>query len=174
MTFPRNKIFKGHRVPYGSMVGISPEVRQCYYGYGYKNDHDLPELPDVSTVVEEESDPEAELYIKERDALLHDALARLTPRQAKVLQLRCGIGTNFDYTLEEIAIRFDVTRERIRQIEARALRRMKHPYTNLELVMTLFDDAPMRWREAKADHDYKLAREAYMKETKKQNDVPNL
>ena len=174
MAFPRDKIFKGHSVPYGSMVGISPEARTCYYMYGYKNDHDLPALPDVSTVVEEENDPEEALYMKERNALLHDALARLTPRQAKVLQLRCGIGTNFDYTLEEIARCLDLTRERIRQIEAKALRRMKHPYTNLDLLMTVLPNDPKVWKAAKVDHDYAIARDAYLRAKKQRDELPNL
>jgi len=54
-------------------------------------------------------------------------LATLTPREAKVLRMRFGIGTNTDHTLEEVGKQFDVTRERVRQIEAKALRRLKNP-----------------------------------------------
>jgi RNA polymerase primary sigma factor len=51
----------------------------------------------------------------------------LTPREAKVLRMRFGIEMAMDHTLEEVGKQFDVTRERIRQIEAKALRKLKHP-----------------------------------------------
>ena len=56
-----------------------------------------------------------------------DVLASLTPREAKVLRMRFGIEMNNDHTLEEVGKQFDVTRERIRQIEAKALRKLRHP-----------------------------------------------
>ena len=54
-------------------------------------------------------------------------LASLTPREERVLRMRFGIGMNTDHTLEEVGKQFDVTRERIRQIEAKALRKLRHP-----------------------------------------------
>jgi RNA polymerase primary sigma factor len=57
----------------------------------------------------------------------NDVLATLTPREAKVLRMRFGINMNTDHTLEEVGKQFDVTRERIRQIEAKALRKLRHP-----------------------------------------------
>ena len=54
-------------------------------------------------------------------------LATLTPREEQVLRLRFGIGERSDHTLEEVGVRFAVTRERIRQIEAKALRKLRHP-----------------------------------------------
>ena len=54
-------------------------------------------------------------------------LASLTPREERVLRMRFGIGMNTDHTLEEVGLQFSVTRERIRQIEAKALRKLKHP-----------------------------------------------
>ena len=54
-------------------------------------------------------------------------LEGLTPREAKVLRMRFGIEMNTDHTLEEVGKQFDVTRERIRQIEAKALRKLRHP-----------------------------------------------
>jgi RNA polymerase primary sigma factor len=54
-------------------------------------------------------------------------LSSLTPREAKVLRMRFGIDMNSEYTLEEVGKQFDVTRERIRQIEAKALRKLRHP-----------------------------------------------
>ena len=56
-----------------------------------------------------------------------DVLGSLTAREAKVLRMRFGIGMNTDHTLEEVGKQFDVTRERIRQIEAKALRKLRHP-----------------------------------------------
>ncbi len=56
-----------------------------------------------------------------------DILSGLTPREAKVLRMRFGIDMNTDHTLEEVGKQFDVTRERIRQIEAKALRKLRHP-----------------------------------------------
>ncbi|HVT62845.1 MAG TPA: RNA polymerase sigma factor RpoD, partial [Legionellaceae bacterium] len=61
-----------------------------------------------------------------REATL-EILATLTPREAKVLRMRFGIEMNTDHTLEEVGKQFDVTRERIRQIEAKALRKLRHP-----------------------------------------------
>ena len=60
-------------------------------------------------------------------AATNDVLAGLTPREAKVLRMRFGIDMNTDHTLEEVGKQFDVTRERIRQIEAKALRKLRHP-----------------------------------------------
>jgi RNA polymerase primary sigma factor len=60
-------------------------------------------------------------------------LASLTPREAKVLRMRFGIDMNTDHTLEEVGKQFDVTRERIRQIEAKALRKLRHPSRALHL-----------------------------------------
>ena len=54
-------------------------------------------------------------------------LATLTPREEKVLRMRFGIGEKSDHTLEEVGQDFEVTRERIRQIEAKALRKLRHP-----------------------------------------------
>ena len=60
-------------------------------------------------------------------------LASLTPREERVLRMRFGIGTNTDHTLEEVGQQFNVTRERIRQIEAKALRKLKHPSRSRKL-----------------------------------------
>ncbi|MGO1718992.1 MAG: RNA polymerase sigma factor RpoD [Luteimonas sp.] len=64
---------------------------------------------------------------------VHDVLAGLTPREAKVLRMRFGIDMNTDHTLEEVGKQFDVTRERIRQIEAKALRKLRHPSRSEQL-----------------------------------------
>ena len=65
-------------------------------------------------------------------------LDSLTPREAKVLRMRFGIEMNTDHTLEEVGKQFDVTRERIRQIEAKALRKLRHP-TRSEKLRSFLD-----------------------------------
>ncbi len=70
----------------------------------------------------------------------HSVLAGLTPREAKVLRMRFGIDMNTDHTLEEVGKQFDVTRERIRQIEAKALRKLRHPSRSDQLRSFLIED----------------------------------
>ncbi len=70
----------------------------------------------------------------------HSVLAGLTPREAKVLRMRFGIDMNTDHTLEEVGKQFDVTRERIRQIEAKALRKLRHPSRSEQLRSFLLED----------------------------------
>jgi len=69
---------------------------------------------------------------------VREVLAGLTPREAKVLRMRFGIDMNTDHTLEEVGKQFDVTRERIRQIEAKALRKLRHP-TRSEQLRSFLD-----------------------------------
>lgn len=68
-----------------------------------------------------------------------DILEGLTPREAKVLRMRFGIDMNTDHTLEEVGKQFDVTRERIRQIEAKALRKLRHP-SRSDVLKSFLDD----------------------------------
>jgi RNA polymerase primary sigma factor len=68
-----------------------------------------------------------------RETTTRKVLATLTPREEQILRLRFGIGEKSDYTLEEVGQRFQVTRERIRQIEAKALRKLKHPSRSRKL-----------------------------------------
>ncbi len=75
----------------------------------------------------------------------HSVLAQLTPREAKVLRMRFGIDMNTDHTLEEVGKQFDVTRERIRQIEAKALRKLRHPSRSEQLRS--FSDGRLSRRE---------------------------
>ncbi|MXP67698.1 RNA polymerase sigma factor RpoD [Pantoea sp. Aalb] len=69
----------------------------------------------------------------------HEVLAGLTAREAKVLRMRFGINMNTDHTLEEVGKQFDVTRERIRQIEAKALRKLRHP-SRSEVLRSFLDE----------------------------------
>src|SRR5262249_35892673 len=82
----------------------------------------------IADALEDERSPgPAEMAAKDsvRRALLR-ALGSLTPREAKVLRLRFGIGERRDHTLEEVGVHFAITRERIRQIKAEALRKLLH------------------------------------------------
>lgn len=78
------------------------------------------------------------VYASLRDAT-KDVLDTLTAREAKVLRMRFGIEMNTDHTLEEVGKQFDVTRERIRQIEAKALRKLRHP-SRSELLKSFLDE----------------------------------
>jgi len=60
-------------------------------------------------------------------------LSTLTPREEKILRMRFGIGEKTDYTLEEVGKQFGISRERVRQIEERALRKLRHPLRNREI-----------------------------------------
>lgn len=124
---PYGKVLKGHRLPYGTLADASYELKQAYYYNGYLHDKDMPELPCPPRDYQEWVDPEEELSKKEMVAVVEEMLDTLSPRLKKVLCLRYGIGLAQDYTSEEVGNRLDVTRERIRQIEVKALRLMKHP-----------------------------------------------
>ncbi|HEV7248608.1 MAG TPA: RNA polymerase sigma factor RpoD [Shinella sp.] len=101
----------------------------------------------LETPVGDEEDSHLGDFIEDKNALLPiDAaiqanlretttrvLASLTPREERVLRMRFGIGMNTDHTLEEVGQQFNVTRERIRQIEAKALRKLKHPSRSRKL-----------------------------------------
>ena len=76
-----------------------------------------------------------------RDATTR-VLSSLTPREERVLRMRFGIGMNTDHTLEEVGQQFSVTRERIRQIEAKALRKLKHPSRSKKLKSFIEGDCP--------------------------------
>ncbi len=79
-------------------------------------------IEDVATIA-----PSDAATISNLKAATSAILETLTPREAKVLRMRFGIEMNTDHTLEEVGKQFDVTRERIRQIEAKALRKLRHP-----------------------------------------------
>ena len=82
--------------------------------------------PLVEELIRLDAPLEAAMQAGLRD-IVKDILDSLTPREAKVLRMRFGIEMSTDHTLEEVGKQFDVTRERIRQIEAKALRKLKHP-----------------------------------------------
>src|SRR5580692_11109911 len=108
----------------------------------------------LETPIGDEEDSHLGDFIEDKNAILpidaaiqsnlrettHSVLAQLTPREAKVLRMRFGIDMNTDHTLEEVGKQFDVTRERIRQIEAKALRKLRHPSRSEQLRSFLMDD----------------------------------
>jgi RNA polymerase primary sigma factor len=115
MEMPEEKIRK--------ILKISKEPISMETPIGDDDDSHLGDfIEDQSTVAPSEAAVNASL----RD-VCKDILDTLTPREAKVLRMRFGIEMNTDHTLEEVGKQFDVTRERIRQIEAKALRKLRHP-----------------------------------------------
>jgi DNA-directed RNA polymerase sigma subunit (sigma70/sigma32) len=116
--------------------------------------------------VDEPVRPEDVLESRDILKLLHAALDTLTPRQAKVLKLRFGIGVHTDYTLDEVGAVFDVTKERIRQIEGKALRQLQHPSRSADLRMALDLDARARanmLRLRREAIEYEVKRQATLK-----------
>jgi RNA polymerase primary sigma factor len=92
-------------------------------------------------IPDDQSEAPNEMAIKEGlKESMQRVLDSLTPREAKVIRMRFGIGMNTDHTLEEVGKQFDVTRERIRQIEAKALRKLRHPARAAEIKGFLDED----------------------------------
>jgi RNA polymerase sigma factor (sigma-70 family) len=143
-----SKTYKGHTIPYGTLADASQELIKVYYYHGYKEDSMLPEFPCLPYEEEPYIDPDEELRKKELAEHVQEMLDGLTPREAKVLQMRFGIGLDSDYTLEEVGVAFRVTRERIRQIEARAMRKMKHPFRS-EILRQFYADEYYKTTEEK-------------------------
>ncbi len=115
MEMPEDKIRK--------IMKISKEPISMETPIGDDDDSHLGDfIEDQNTL----APADAALYASLRD-VTKDVLDSLTPREAKVLRMRFGIEMSTDHTLEEVGKQFDVTRERIRQIEAKALRKLRHP-----------------------------------------------
>ena len=98
----------------------------------------------LADFIEDPSTVEVPIESATREGLkevLGELLHTLTPREAKVLSMRFGIKMNTDHTLEEVGKQFDVTRERIRQIEAKALRKLRHPNRAARLLNFLDENS---------------------------------
>ncbi|WP_274584181.1 RNA polymerase sigma factor RpoD [Neisseria leonii] len=102
-------------------------------------DDDDSHLGDFIEDINNIAPADAAMYSSLRE-VTKDVLESLTPREAKVLRMRFGIDMNTDHTLEEVGKQFDVTRERIRQIEAKALRKLRHPTRSDRLKSFLDSD----------------------------------
>ena len=122
-----SRTVRDRTIPYGALASVSQDLKSAYYRHGYLRDDDMPELPCIPMLEGEHVDPLEELHKKEMIALVQEVMETLGPKAIKVLQMRFGIGLTQDYTLEEIGTMFNLSRERIRQIEGKALRLMKHP-----------------------------------------------
>lgn len=137
-TDPRyGRVREGDTLPYGTLADASYELRKTYYYYGYPKDTDFPELP-VWEPEPQECDLFDMMHKQDIARILQEVIDTLPPRQAKVLRLRFGIGLPQDRSLEEVGRLFDITRERIRQIESNALRKLRHP-SRVALLQPLFD-----------------------------------
>ncbi|HMA21073.1 MAG TPA: RNA polymerase sigma factor RpoD, partial [Gemmatimonadaceae bacterium] len=145
MEMPEEKIRK--------ILKISKEPISMETPIGDDDDSHLGDfIEDQSTVAPSDAAVNASL----RD-VCKDILDTLTPREAKVLRMRFGIEMSTDHTLEEVGKQFDVTRERIRQIEAKALRRLRHPSRSGRLQgFVETDGRPVRLRTAVADTEAHL------------------
>ncbi|HEU4664759.1 MAG TPA: RNA polymerase sigma factor RpoD [Dokdonella sp.] len=121
MEMPEDKIRK--------VLKIAKEPISMETPIGDDEDSHLGDFIEDSTIV---SPIESSTNIGLMETV-RDVLAGLTPREAKVLRMRFGIDMNTDHTLEEVGKQFDVTRERIRQIEAKALRKLRHPSRSEQL-----------------------------------------
>ncbi|MCL2876494.1 MAG: RNA polymerase sigma factor RpoD, partial [Betaproteobacteria bacterium] len=129
MEMPEEKIRK--------IMKISKEPISMETPIGDDDDSHLGDfIEDTATL----APAEAATYAGLRDATA-EVLDSLTAREAKVLRMRFGIEMNTDHTLEEVGKQFDVTRERIRQIEAKALRKLRHPSRSEKLRSFLDSDA---------------------------------
>jgi RNA polymerase primary sigma factor len=115
MEMPEDKIRK--------IMKIAKEPISMETPIGDDEDSHLGDFIEDSTTL---SPDDSAIYANLRDAT-REVLDSLTSREAKVLRMRFGIEMNTDHTLEEVGKQFDVTRERIRQIEAKALRKLRHP-----------------------------------------------
>jgi RNA polymerase primary sigma factor len=115
MEMPEDKIRK--------IMKIAKEPISMETPIGDDDDSHLGDFIEDSNTV---APSDAALHASMRD-VVKDVLDSLTPREAKVLRMRFGIEMSTDHTLEEVGKQFDVTRERIRQIEAKALRKLRHP-----------------------------------------------
>ena len=129
MDMPEDKIRK--------IMNISKEPISMETPIGDDDDSHLGDfIEDAATM----APADAAMYSGLREAT-REVLDTLTPREAKVLRMRFGIEMNTDHTLEEVGKQFDVTRERIRQIEAKALRKLRHP-TRSERLRSFLDSEP--------------------------------
>jgi RNA polymerase primary sigma factor len=129
MEMPEDKIRK--------ILKISKEPISMETPIGDDDDSHLGDfIEDAATM----APVDAAVYGSLRDAT-KEVLDSLTPREAKVLRMRFGIEMNTDHTLEEVGKQFDVTRERIRQIEAKALRKLRHPSRSERLRSFLDNEA---------------------------------
>jgi RNA polymerase primary sigma factor len=128
MDLPINKVRK--------IIKIAQEPISLETPIGEEEDSHLGDFIEDKVMP---SPPDTVIHINLREQI-EDALKTLTEREAKVLKMRFGLGDGNEHTLEEVGQQFKVTRERIRQIEAKALRKLKHPSRSRKLKSFTTDD----------------------------------
>jgi len=121
MDYPENKVRK--------ILKIAKEPISLETPIGEEEDSHLGDFIEDKKV----PSPSDAIMAKNLSEQSRRVLATLTPREEKVLRMRFGIGEKSDHTLEEVGKDFTVTRERIRQIEAKALRKLRHPVRSKKL-----------------------------------------
>jgi RNA polymerase sigma factor (sigma-70 family) len=175
------RVEKGRTTPYGTLANASYELRQAFYYYGYRHDDNLPELPcDPNYEGIPAVDPEEVVVKHEMHGVVAEMLDSLTPREAKVLRMRFGIDTAADMSLEEVGTCFGVTRERIRQIEAKAIRKLKHPqridilrqFISDEYIKTTADKAREIEQARKRIAAYEMGIHALLEVKRREPDKP--
>ena len=136
------KKYKNWGIDMGGLSMTDPEhYRKINYVLNDKGVHtDLLDVVEtvpleyVYDLADHSPSPEDGIIASDIETAVKNALLTLTPREERVIRKRFGIGLKTDHTLEEVAVTFSVTRDRIRQIEAKALRKMKHPFIAKKLV----------------------------------------
>ena len=122
---------------FGALAAMSPGDLAIIVDRARSGDDPAIEATVRGILARVRSEGDAALFASLRE-VTKEVLDSLTPREAKVLRMRFGIEMNTDHTLEEVGKQFDVTRERIRQIEAKALRKLRHP-TRSEKLRSFLD-----------------------------------
>lgn len=128
------------------------------------------EQDELGDFVEDKTTPKPDVRVIGKDLYdkVRKVLATLTPREEKVLRMRFGIGENADHTLEEVGQDFEVTRERIRQIEAKALRKLRHPTRckQLRTFVERLDIQPIPLSKAQAYSREDVVESVYIRDIK--------
>ena len=112
------------------VLSMVPEPTSLDVPIGEDGDSTLGDLIEATDAV----DPHAAAEASALQRAVAEALKELTPREQRILRMRFGIGDTTDHTLEEVGQEFGVTRERIRQIEAKALEKLRHPHRARKLA----------------------------------------
>ena len=131
------RVRRGDILPYGTLANANQALIDAYYRHGVRDDEDWPELP-VWEPDAEVVDPIAVIHKQEIATIVAILFEGMPPREVKVLCMRFGIGLSQDYTLEDVGNTYGLTRERVRQIEKKAMRRFKHP-DRLPIVRQMVD-----------------------------------
>ncbi len=114
-------------------ISARQEMKQRILGWSKLSVEELREEEQEEGEYREEDDLDSKLFVDMMQEKVHDILDTLTPREEKILRLRFGLTDGHEHTLEEVAKEFNVTRERVRQIECKALRKLRHPSRSKKL-----------------------------------------